>query len=114
MRAQDPAFKGLPMPQTKQELFDVLGPDLCKGTLPNWQDVVLDFEGSTFVDNIPAVLCKASGTSKSVLGTFRLKTIYVIFVKPPSAYEMGCYVQESEYDAMEPTFINILGSFGFN
>jgi hypothetical protein len=114
VRSQDPEFKDLSLPKTKEDLFDVFGSDFCKETLPSWQDAIVEYDGTTFIDNIPAILCKASGTSKSMLGTFRMKSIYAILVKPPNAYSIGCYVEESEYDAMEPTFINILGSFGFN
>ena len=111
--SQDPAFKGLALPQTKEDLFDVLGSDFCRVMAPNWQNTMMDYEGTTFVDNIPALLCKASGTTKNILGTFRLKTIYVILIKPPSSYSIQCYATESDYDAMESTFINLLASFAF-
>lgn len=80
---------------------------------PKANDVVVHYAGTTFVDNIPAVLCKASGTRSDIRGTFRMNTIYVALLKPPSAYTIQCYALEEYYDEIEPTFINLIASFGF-
>lgn len=111
--SQDPAFKDLAPPQTRDDLFNVLGSDFCRIVIPSWKDAVIEYESMTFVDNIPALLCIANGTTKNILGIFRMKTIYVIILKPPSSYSIQCSVAEASYDAMEPTFYKILGSFAF-
>ena len=108
---QDPTFEHFAQPQTAAELLEILGADFCQATAPKEQDVVVHYAGTTFVDNIPALLCKASGTRSDIRGTFRIKTIYVALLKPPSAYTIQCYALEAYYDEVEPTFINLIASF---